>query len=296
MATITLDNDLREATNLAVRKLPAVSITDTDLTPFRQALGNLSGRPREALDRVAEFCRSLLHQNGYVHLRGLELMPDVRGILALGERLGEVFADLHQQSTIVVEASPTVGSGLQGNQTEALFLHTDFAMLDQPPAVSMIHCRQPDPMGCKFGQNGVSVAQHIVSSLFGSELLESFFTVPLPFGGRTPSGEDVILYSPVLIKAERGVLTGVRFHPSRIHYGFRLLGREASCKETEVLRLFLQAAKQVRIDLALEPGDVLLVNNRTALHDRTRCSLELGLTNIRSRVSHILFVQEIAPA
>lgn len=296
MATVTLDNDLREATNRAFRALPAVAITDTDLTPFRKALGNLSGGPREALERVAGFCRSLLRQNGYVHLRGLELMPDVRGVLALGERLGEVFSDLKQQATIVVEASPTIGSGLQGNQTESLFLHTDFAMLEQPPVVSMIHCRQPDPMGRDFGQNGISVAQHIVSRLFGSEILESFFTVPLPFGGRTPSGEDVILHSPVLTKAERGVLTRVRFHPSRIHHGFRLLGREATAKETEVLRLFLEAAGQVRIDLALEPGDVLLVNNRTALHDRTRCSLELGLTNTHSRVSHILFVQELAPA
>lgn len=296
MAIVTLDNDLREATSRAIRALPAVAITDTDLTPFRQALGNLSDGPREALERVAGICRSLLRQNGYVHLRGLELMPDVRGVLALGERLGEIFADLKQQATIVVEASPTIGSGLQGNQTESLFLHTDFAMLEQPPIVSIIHCREPDPMGSEFGQNGISVAQHIVSKLFGSEMLESFFNVPLPFGGRTPLGEDIILHSPVLTKADPGVLTGVRFHPSRIHQGFRLLGRDASREETEVLRLFLEAARQVRIDLALEPGDVLLVNNRTALHDRTRCSLELGQNSIRSRVSHILFVQELAPA
>jgi alpha-ketoglutarate-dependent taurine dioxygenase len=99
-----------------------------------------------------------------------------------------------------------------------------------------------------------------------------------------------------LTKSERGSLTQVRFHPSRIHHGFRVLGREASADETEVLRSFLEAAGQVRIDLALEPGDYLLVNNRMTLHDRTRCSLELGRNGIHSRVTHIAFVQELAPA
>lgn len=296
MASVILDNDLREASNRAVRSLPATAITDIDITHFRRALGDLSGAPRKALDRLGMICRLLLRQNGYVHLRGLEMTPDVRGVLALGELLGTLFGDLKQQATIVVEASPTVGSGLQGNQTEALFLHTDFAMLEHPPTVSIIHCRQHDPMGCEYGRSGISVAQSIVSRLFGSEVLETFFNVPLPFGGRTPSGEDIILHRPVLTKSEAGVLTGVRFHPSRIHHGFRLLSREPSREETEVLRHFLAAAALVRIDLALEPGDFLLVNNRTALHDRTRCSLELGLDRISSRVSHILFVQELASA
>jgi hypothetical protein len=295
MASVFLDNDLCAAANRAVRSLPPIAITDTDISFFRSALGKLSGEPREALERVGKICRSLLRQNGYVHLRGLELLPDVRGVLALGERLGEVFADLEQQATIVVEASPTIGSGLQGNQTETLFLHTDFAMLEHPPTVSIIHCRQPDPMGCEFGRSGISVAQHIVSRLFGSEVLESFFKVPLPFGGRTRSGKELILHCPVLMRSEAGVLTGVRFHPSRIHHGFRLLGREASREETEVLRLFLEAASRVRTDLVLEPGDFLLVNNRVALHDRTRCSLELGQHHIKARVTHILFVQELAP-
>ena len=44
MATVTLDYDMREAFNRAVRSLPAVAITDTDLIPFRRALGESVGR------------------------------------------------------------------------------------------------------------------------------------------------------------------------------------------------------------------------------------------------------------
>jgi alpha-ketoglutarate-dependent taurine dioxygenase len=292
MATVTLDGELRTSIADAVRSLPPVAITETNLTRLRDGLRDLPTGPRAAFDRLGTACRALLRQNGYVQLRGVMPVEDVRGVLAVGECLGELFTDLTQQSTIVVEASPAIGASLQGNQTEALFLHTDFAMLEWPPSATIIYCRRADPMGAGFGANGVAVAQRIVSRLFGSPALESFFTIPLPFGGRTPSGTDVVLESPVLARTENG-LTAVRFHPSRIHHGFRVLGRPASPDESQVLREFMAAAAASRIEIALDLGDFLLVNNRAALHDRTRCTLELGASETRSRVSQILFVQEL---
>lgn len=293
MATVTLDVDFKAMIAATLDSLPPVAINETNLAPFRSCLRDLPPGPIETLGRLGFVCRAFLRQNGYVHLRGIPLFEDIRGVLAIGECLGDLFADLTQQSTIVVEASPTLGSGLQGNQTEALFLHTDFAMLENPPAVTVICCRSPDPMGSGFGVNGIAVAQRIVSRLFGSPALESFFSVALPFGGRSPSGSEVVIESPVLTRSVNG-LTGVRFHPSRIHHGFRVLGRPARGEESEVLRTFMEAAASSRIDIVLEQGDFLLINNRVALHDRTRCTLELGLSDIRSRVSHICFVQELS--
>ena len=116
----------------------------------------------------------------------------------------------------------------------------------------------------------------------------------MPFGGRTPSGSDTVIEAPLLTQTETG-LTEVRFHPSRIHHGLRILGRSASAEETEVLRTFMEAADASRIEIALEAGDFLLVNNRAALHDRSRCTLEIGLSGIRSRLSIISFVQELSP-
>lgn len=294
MATITLDADMRSSVAAALGLLPVGEIEETNLAPFRTALQNLSSGASTALQRLGVVSRGLLRQNGYVHIRGFPPFTDVRGVLAFGECLGTLFTDLSQQSTIVVEASPTISSGLQGNQSEHLFLHTDFAMLDRPPAVTLIYCRRADPMGSAFGANGITIAQRIVSRLFGSTALESFFSVPLPFGGRSPSGSDIVIEAPVLTRNETG-LTEVRFHPSRIHHGFRVLGRSASAEEAEVLRTFMEAAAASRLEIALEPGDFLLVNNRAALHDRSRCTLEIGLSSIRSRVSLISFVQELSP-
>lgn len=294
MATITLDADMRSSVTAALDLLPTVEIEETNLAPFRTAWQNLPSEAASALQRLGVVCRRLIRQNGYAHVRGFPPFGDVRGVLAVGECLGTLFTDLSQQSTIVVEASPTIGSGLQGNQSESLFLHTDFAMLDRPPATTVIFCRSADPMGSAYGVNGITIAQRIVSRLFGSPALESFFSVPLPFGGRSPSGSDIVIEAPVLTRKDTG-LTEVRFHPSRIHHGFRVLGRSASAEETEVLRTFMEAAAASRLEIALEPGDFLLVNNRAALHDRSRCTLEIGLSSIRSRVSLISFVQELSP-
>ncbi|MEI7993456.1 MAG: TauD/TfdA family dioxygenase [Methylococcaceae bacterium] len=296
MTTIILTDNLKNEVNLALRSLPPINNTDIDISSFLQAVRNLPCDLSNALEYLIKICRELLRQNGYVHLRGLDMMPDARGILALGDKLGNVFVDLAQQSTVVVEASPTIDSNLQGNQTEALFMHTDFAMLEQPPAVTIIHCRQEDPLGSEFGRNGIAVAQHIVSRLFGSDELEKLYSVSLPFAGRTPSGEDIVIHCPIFRKTNFPELTHVRFHPSRIHHGYRMLSRTASQSESEVLRFFLKAAQDVRIDLSLQPGDFLFVNNRAALHDRSRCSLKLGVDSIQARVTQILFVQELACA
>ena len=70
-------------------------------------------------------------------------------------------------------------------------------------------------------------------------------------------------------------------------------GTPPTWDEAEVLRQFQDMALNVRSEHLLRVGDILIVNNRTTLHDRTRCSIRLKLDGFESRISHILFVQEL---
>jgi hypothetical protein len=292
MTTLTLDPEFVRAISNMSELLPRIMLADSNIYSMVDAVQSLPQHLIEVLSQLGSTCRILLRENGYVCVQGLPLDDSVRTILMMGIELGELFADLSHQPTIVCEATPSLGAGLQGNQTEQLFLHTDFAMLKTPPSATLIQCRMSDPAGDDYGRNGIAVAQHIVSRYFGSNALNTILNTPLPFAGRTPSGQEIVLSEPIL-KIQSGELARVRFHPSRIHHGFRMRGTPPTWDEAEVLRQFQDMALNVRSEHLLRVGDILIVNNRTTLHDRTRCSIRLKLDGFESRISHILFVQEL---
>jgi alpha-ketoglutarate-dependent taurine dioxygenase len=292
MSTLVLADDLAQDVQRDLARLTPIPATTAEVEGFRVEVTGLL-RDRREYDHLATILRDLLGESGFVHLRGFPDLGDLRGIVTLGSLLGELFADLSHQATLVVEASPAPGATLQGNRTGALFPHTDFAMLERPPAVTLLRCATEDPLGAPFGVNGVMLAQHIIDHFFGAEWLPLLWTVPLPFAGRKPSGENVVFGTPVL-DVEPGSLDvrSVRFHPSRVHHGFRVRGQDATPEEAAVLQHLLSAARAVRQEVYLCAGDYLIVSNRRALHDRGRCSLRLGRTGWRARVSQILFVQD----
>jgi len=290
LAIVSIAADLGQHLERCFAALPVPAGLDLDARGMRGSVAELDDTSRQALQHLGSCSKALLRSNGFAVLKGVPKTPDARGLMALACQIGEVFDNRQHQASTVIEASPTIDAQLQGNQTEPLFLHTDFAMLETPPAVTIIHCRQGDPLGVEFGRNGIAIAQAIVSRYFGSALLDDFQSIPLPFGGRTPSGEDIVLSSPLLLKPEAGSkLARVRFHPSRIHHGFRLRGGSPTKAETRVLRMFQRAAARVRSEIGLDAGDILLINNRSALHDRGRCTLRLGLDAVHSRLVQIVF-------
>jgi len=293
MTLISLEPDYASRITDFLKAMPPQDSHDGDITTNAATVAALCSIPSSPLERLRICCRTLLNTTGYLILRGLKQSSDVRDILAIGHVLGTVFNDLTQQTTTIVEASPELGSTLQGNQLGPLLLHTDFAMLQQPPHVTVIQCLNADPGGENYGVNGVVVAQHIVSRYFDSPAVQRFFEIPLPFGGQTPAGEAQVATHPILSHPMVGNLTAVRFHPSRIHHGARVLGRSLTKDESRVLREFQALAYRMRLTLRLQPDDFLLLNNRAVLHDRTECSLFLSESGARSRRARILFVQEL---
>lgn len=292
MSTLVLADDIRETLNTSLLRLTPISPDVTVIEDFQGEVHNLISL-EPLLKELAVVLRSLIDENGFVHLCGLPDTGDIRTIVVLGSLLGPLFTDLSHQSRLVVETSPAPGATLQGNRTGTLFPHTDFAMLEQPPAVTVIRCVSEDPLGAPFGCNGVFLAQDIVDRFYGTTWLPLLWTVPLPFAGRKPAGGDLLYNAPALNVDETTLeVRSVRFHPSRIHYGFRVRGRNPSKEEAAVMHYLIEAAKSIRQDVYLQAGDCLLVANRLAMHDRGRCSLRMSRGGLKSRVSQILFVQE----
>lgn len=292
MTVLTLEPDLQSDLRCALDLLPETAVDAKDDTDLRRALGLIPADILHRIDHVIGVIQQVLRDNAYVQIRGFPSCSDARSILLLGHSLGSVFTDLSHQPSIVSEATPTLNAALQGNQTEALFLHTDFAMLDDPPDGTIIQCIAPDPLGAPFGENGVAVARHIVSKFYGTTKLNLVLNTLLPFAGKKPDGSNVLTMRHIMeLRPDGDPL--VRFHPSRIYHGFRTRGEPALPQELEALAVFQDMAREVRIALQQTRGDVLVVNNRSALHDRGLCSLSLSRAGLRARISRILFVQQL---
>lgn len=291
MTILTLEHDLQEDLRRVLDLLPETSVNTKDDSEFKKSINQLPPELLCTVNKVANIALQILRDNDYVQIRGYPKGCDARSILLIGHAVGEIFDDLTHQASIVSEASPTINATLQGNQTEALFLHTDFAMLNVPPEATIIQCVDPDPLGQAFGENGVSVARHIFSKYFGSKKLELIKKTLLPFAGKKPDGSTVLIMRPILEVCQQGVRL-VRFHPSRIHTGFRFKGN-SNQQEIDALSTFQEMALKVRIGLPQNSGDIIIVNNHTALHDRGLCSLSLSKNGLSSRISRILFINKL---
>jgi len=73
-----------------------------------------------------------------------------------------------------------------------------------------------------------------------------------------------------------------RFDITRIKYYYKFYNKKQDKKESLLIDNFLKYAKKFRKEFYLETGDILIHNNKTTLHDRTECSLELNLDGLLS--------------
>jgi hypothetical protein len=291
MTILALESDLQADLSQVMEYLPETPVDCKDSAEFQRAASLVPEALKQSLSRLAAVVSQILQDNSYVQIRGFPNTDDARSIMVLGHALGSVFDDLSHQTAIVCEASPALKATLQGNQTEALFLHTDFAMLDKPPEGTLIQCCSPDPLGTSFGDNGVAVGRHIYSRFFGTSRIKLVLETPMPFAGTKPDGSTILAMHPIMERGSDGNIL-LRFHPSRIHHGFRIRATPPLQQELDAMAAFHEMALAVRINFPQLVGDVLVVNNRLALHDRGLCSLSLSRQAIRARVSRILFIQK----
>lgn len=168
-----------------------------------------------------------------------------------------------------------------GCSFEYIELHNDDAIdLINQPIYGFIQVIKEDPL--KLPKNGIVKISDMVRYLevYKPLLLEEFLNtkVPMLSKGVNYDGEnkDIIeIYEPLLYIKNNKYFT--RFDITRIKYYYKFYNKKQDKKESLLIDNFLKYAKKFRKEFYLEAGDILIHNNKTTLHDRTECSLELNI-------------------
>lgn len=293
MTILTLSKKLQSDIHKSLLKMPDIDL-NINLEQANNFFLELKHNYKDELELFVFLGRSLIDiiiENDFVCLKEHGSENNFKFLIIIIHLLGKIYHDEAHQGNFINVASPSIGARLQGNQLLPLSLHTDFAMLDNPPEGTIIQCSREDPMGVDYGKNGVSLVKDIISLYFGSDELNLVLSTPMPFAGKRPSdGKNIIIYRPILEIEDRDTYC-VRYHISRIHYAFKIRGYPATKVEIEVLTLFLKMAQSVRFELVMQEGDIAILNNRKVLHDRSLCSLQLDLYNSVSRETRIVFLE-----
>lgn len=145
------------------------------------------------------------------------------------------------------------------------FFHTDLNTADIPPAATVMQCLDPDPGAPEYGQLRVARLADLVSRLRKSDLDTASFLL----------GDTVTMVNENSPTGWVGTMVRdglIRFHPESLVAAWQLTGKK-SPKLDDHLATIHKAALDVSVPISLEPGEMLLVSNRRALHQRGACTV-----------------------
>ena len=243
------------------RLAPAHALLRTDF-PF----GALGERLRRAHDEVRS-------GRGFVLLRGLPFdglaVEDfIAAVWGAGTWFGEPLSQNAQGELIghVLDASSEDATPRMYRSNLELRLHTDWTAMI---ALACWHMAQSG--GASFLTSAVTVHDEIERR--APELLE-----PLYRGfhhhrlGEEGPGEEPVTPYRIPVFAMRGGKVSCRYQRSGIAAGHRALGVALTERELAAMDLFdeLARAPEHRLAFLLERGDMLVINNYTVMHARTR--------------------------
>ncbi|WP_167282680.1 TauD/TfdA family dioxygenase [Paraburkholderia sp. Cy-641] len=217
-----------------------------------------------ALQPVRDRVREAWRVNDHVVIRRLPKCPDgITGLLFaslcftdLKRYRGGKIVKHFRMSPWTKALSHTLASG---------FFHTDLNTSEVPPAVTAMQCLDPDPGAPEYGQLRVARLQDLADRLWKTDEDAAKFllyeTVTM-VNETSPSGWQGAMVADGL----------VRFHPESLLAAQKHLGcNPASLPEH--LAAIHQAALDVSAPINLEPGELLLVSNKRALHQRGACTV-----------------------
>lgn len=144
--------------------------------------------------------------------------------------------------------------------------HTDINTADTPPAATMMQCLDPDPDAPRQGQLRVALVGNLLDELESNGekdalrfLMEDRVTM---LNETSPDG-----WSGKIL--DDG---GIRFHAESLRAAQRRYGSNPTDMES-CLTAINNAALAVSTPINLASGEILIVSNRRALHQRGACSV-----------------------
>jgi hypothetical protein len=229
-----------------------------------QQPANLPGVDSGVLQAIRARITETWRLNDHVVLRKMPNCPDgITGLIVAAlcfmrlkrYRRGKIVKHF-RMSPWTKALSHTLASG---------FFHTDLNTADTPPAATAMQCLDSDPGAPDYGQLRVARVHDLIRHLQESNedtarflLLERVTMV----NETSPTGWEGTM-------VEDGF---IRFHPESLLAAQKHLGRNPSTLESQLAAIH-QAALEVSTPIDLQPGEMLLVSNRRALHQRGACTV-----------------------
>lgn len=164
--------------------------------------------------------------------------------------------------------------------------HTDINTSSEPPLVTAIQCRLPDPGAPTYGDVRIVRLSDLLQALHRSGEART-----LDFLQET----DVTMVNESSPDAWTGRIVNegiIRFHPETLRAAERRYSKQTGDLECH-LRIIKEASLSVSTPIQLGAGDTLLVSNTRALHYRGVCSVTYqsfprGYTSREVYVLHLL--------
>jgi hypothetical protein len=144
--------------------------------------------------------------------------------------------------------------------------HTDVNTNVCPPVATVMQCLEPDPAAPEYGQ--LRVARLI-------DLLAALRHAGAEAAGRLLTTDEVVMVDESAPGGWSGRITDgrtIRFHPRTLVAGHVRYGTNPAHME-EYLAAIHEAALSVSVPIDLRQGDLLVVSNRRALHQRSACTV-----------------------
>jgi len=144
--------------------------------------------------------------------------------------------------------------------------HTDINTADRPPAATIMQCLLPDPDAPRHGKLRIVPLKDLLGAIHrtGNARALRFLTE-----------DDVVMANGSDSETWSGRITdgsAIRFHPETLRAAQRRYGTNPSDLE-DCLTLIHEVALSVSREIDLARGEVLVVSNRRALHQRSACTV-----------------------
>jgi len=243
------------------------------------------------LVQFIEDLKFILDEDLYVHIKGLGLEGDKANTLLelLAEQFGVYYGQV-ESTDIKVKCNYT------GCSRHKLVLHNDDAIdLKTQPKVGFIQVVEDDPI--LEVRNGIVRAKDLVYVLKHEDpelLLRLFETkIPMLSFGVNYDGSDrqkILVNEPIL--SENGGRYFFRFdsYRNKFFYKYNRISQEA--EESKLIYDFLRWCNEVKKEVTLAKGDILVHKNQETLHDRGACSIEYRADgNLRTRKIIVTFAR-----